>query len=176
MLYTYKYCSPLGDMLFASDGEALIGDWFIGQRYFPGTLIGESKEYDLPIFRQTSEWFDIYFAGNTPDFIPSIHFIGSPFQVTVWRLLQQIPYGTVVTYNDIAKEISRQRGIERMSAQAVGGAVGHNPINIIVPCHRVIGTNGSLTGYGGGIDRKIKLLTIEHINIKEKNYRFNKLI
>ena len=99
-----------------------------------------------------------------PGFLPKIRFIGSPFRISVWKILLQIPYGEVITYNDIAKEMSRQRGIKKMSAQAVGGAVGHNPISIIVPCHRVVGTNGSLTGYGGGIDRKVKLLMLENVN------------
>src|SRR5574344_909719 len=167
MQYTYKYQSPLGDMILASDGEALIGVWFVDkQRYYGDTMSGERTEKELPIFSLTREWLDSYFRGAAPTFSPSIRFIGSPFRVAVWKILQQIPYGEVITYNDIAKEIARQRGIAKMSAQAVGGAVGHNPVGIIVPCHRVVGTDGSLTGYGGGIDRKVKLLTLEHVNME----------
>ena len=165
MQYTYKYFSPLGDMILASDGKALTGAWFLErQRFYGENMYSESIEKDLPIFHHTREWLDCYFSGTDPSFLPKIRFIGSPFRISVWKILLQIPYGEVITYNDIAKEMSRQRGIRKMSAQAVGGAVGHNPISIIVPCHRVVGTNGSLTGYGGGIDRKVKLLTLEDVN------------
>lgn len=169
MQYISKYESPLGEILLASDGEALIGLWFVGQKYFARTLSSDHIESDLPIFHQVVEWLDCYFGGNNPGFIPPLHLNGTPFQLAVWHILQQIPYGKVVTYNDIAKEIARERGKNNMSAHAVGGAVGHNPISIILPCHRVVGSNGNLTGYAGGIDKKIKLLEIEHIDFnKEK--------
>lgn len=106
-------------------------------------------------------WLTIYFSGREPDFIPPLHIIGSTFQLAVWEILRKIPYGKTTTYGEIAKTIARQQGLPRMSAQAVGGAVGHNEISIIIPCHRVVGTNGSLTGYAGGIDKKVKLLNLE---------------
>lgn len=162
MQYTFKYNSPLGEMTIASDGESLTGDWFVGQKYAACTLRGNGEEHDLPIFHQAVEWFDCYFGGYNPNFFPPLRLVGSPFRLAVWRILQQIPYGEVTTYSNIAKEIACERDIETMSAQAVGGAVGHNPFAIIIPCHRVIGSNGSLTGYAGGIDRKIKLLEMEH--------------
>ena len=121
------------------------------------------EEKDLPIFDETSRWLDIYFRGKNPDFTPKYKIENlTPFRSQVIDIMNKIPYGKTVTYNDIAKEIAQNRGIEKMSAQAVGGAVGWNPICIIVPCHRVVGTNGSLTGYGGGIQNKVKLLEIEN--------------
>lgn len=115
---------------------------------------------------QTKKWLTIYFSGREPDFLPPIHMIGTPFQLSVWKILQKIPYGKTVTYGEIAKEIAAQKGLPRMSAQAVGGAVGHNELSVIVPCHRVVGTNGSLTGYAGGIDKKVKLLTLENADMQ----------
>ena len=114
---------------------------------------------------KTKEWLIIYFSGKEPDFCPPVHMTGTPFQLSVWKILQQIPYGKTVTYGEIAKEIAREKGLSRMSAQAVGGAVGHNKISIIVPCHRVIGKDGSLTGYAGGIDKKMKLLDLEGVKL-----------
>lgn len=161
MTYTCKYDSPVGGITIASNGEALTGLWFDGQKYFGDTLPKEYMEKNLPIFNESIRWLDIYFSGKNPGFTPELSFNSSPFRETVWKMLLAIPYGKTVTYGEIAEKIAAEKGIERMSAQAVGGAVGHNPISIIVPCHRVVGTNGSLTGYAGGIGTKVKLLELE---------------
>lgn len=161
MQYTTTYSSPLGEILLACDEIGLTGLWFDGEKYYADHLDPEHKERNTPIFEQVERWLTIYFSGKEPDFMPPVHMIGTPFQLSVWEILRKIPYGETVTYGDIAKEIAAQKGLFRMSAQAVGGAVGHNEISIIVPCHRVVGTNGSLTGYAGGIDKKVKLLTLE---------------
>lgn len=161
MQYTTHYQSPVGGILLAADETGLTGLWFDGQKYYANHLAPEHEEKDTPVLEQAKEWLAIYFAGREPHFCPPVHMIGTPFQLSVWKILQKIPYGKTVTYGEIAKEIAEQKGLSRMSAQAVGGAVGHNKISIIVPCHRVVGTNGSLTGYAGGIDKKVKLLTLE---------------
>ena len=161
MTYTCKYDSPVGGITIASNGEALAGLWFDGQKYFGDTLPQEYTEKNLPIFNESIRWLDTYFSGKNPGFTPVLSFDSSPFRETVWKMLLAIPYGKTVTYGEIAEKIAAEKGIERMSAQAVGGAVGHNPISIIVPCHRVVGTNGSLTGYAGGIGTKVKLLELE---------------
>lgn len=155
MIYSYVYNSVLGNITLASDGNALTGLWFDGQKYFGATLPQEHKPARLPVFEDTARWLDVYFSGKIPDFTPPISFAASPFRREVWQILLSIPYGKTMTYGEIAGRM----GV--MSAQAVGGAVGHNPISIIIPCHRVVGTNGSLTGYAGGIDRKTKLLELE---------------
>lgn len=157
----YRYTSPLGGITLASDGEALMGLWFDGQKYFGDTLDGEAAECDLPVFVQTCKWLDIYFSGKEPGFTPPLKLKTTPFRRAVCGIMLTIPYGQTMTYGEIADMIARQRGMERMSAQAVGGAVGHNPISIIIPCHRVVGTDGSLTGYAGGIDKKTALLELE---------------
>ena len=161
MIDTYRYYSPIGAITLASNGEALTGLWFDGQKYFGDTLGDQYRERMLPIFEEAIEWLSIYFPGRNPDFMPPLSFHTSPFRKAVWDILLTIPYGKTMTYGEIADRIAAQKGLKRMSAQAVGGAVGHNPISIIVPCHRVVGTNGSLTGYAGGIERKIKLLELE---------------
>ena len=161
MIYTYRYASQLGSITLASDGESLTGLWFDGQKYFPHKLISESLESEMPIFTQTCNWLDIYFSGRIQDFTPSISLNTTPFRKAVYEILLTIPHGQTMTYGEIANIIAEQKGIERMSAQAVGGAVGHNPISIIIPCHRVVGADGSLTGYAGGLDRKIELLKLE---------------
>lgn len=161
MQYISHYQSPIGRILLAADDEGLTGLWFEGQKYYAAHLLKEHEEKDTPALKQAIEWLAIYFSGREPHFCPPIHLIGTPFQLTVWKILQKIPYGKTITYGEIAKETALQKGIPRMSAQAVGSAVGHNKISIIVPCHRVIGANGSLTGYAGGIDKKVKLLTLE---------------
>jgi methylated-DNA-[protein]-cysteine S-methyltransferase len=163
MNYTYHYHSPLGNITLASNDKALTGLWFDGQKHFPHKLISESTEEELPIFTQAIKWLNTYFGGKAPDFTPPISLNATPFRKAVYEILLTIPYGQTMTYGEIANIIAEQKGIERMSAQAVGGAVGHNPISIIVPCHRVIGTDGSLTGYAGGLDRKIKLLKLEKV-------------
>ncbi len=161
MQYTSHYESPIGGILLAADEKGLTGLWFDGQKYYANHLDSEHEEKNLPIFEETKRWLTIYFSGREPDFTPSLHIQGSSFQLAVWEILQKIPYGKTMTYGEIAEIIAKQKGIPRMSAQAVGGAVGHNRISVIVPCHRVVGTNGSLTGYAGGIDKKVKLLALE---------------
>ncbi len=161
MQYTAHYASPLGGILLAADGDALTGLWFEGQKYFALCLDKDHKEKDLPVFRQAEKWLDIYFSGTEPDFTPPLRFTGSDFQNEVWTILAAIPYGTTRTYGDIARELAQKRGQAHASAQAVGGAVGKNKISIIVPCHRVVGASGSLTGYAGGIRKKIELLKLE---------------
>ena len=161
MQYISQYHSPIGDILLAADDIGLTGLWFEGQKYFALHLDKEHKEEELPVFTETKRWLDIYFSGKEPDFTVSLHFMGTDFQKEVWKILCSIPYGNTMTYGEIAEKIAFKRGLKHMSAQAVGGAVGHNPISILVPCHRVIGSNGNLTGYAGGIDKKIKLLTLE---------------
>lgn len=161
MQYTNHYESPMGGILLAADMTGLTGLWFDGQKYFANHLDLEHEEKNLPVFREVKRWLEIYFSGQEPDFMPPLHVYGSPFQLAVWEILQKIPYGETTTYGEIAKIIAKQRGLSHMSAQAVGGAVGHNKISIIIPCHRVMGANGSLTGYAGGIDKKVKLLELE---------------
>lgn len=159
--YTGHYSSPLGELLLACDEVGLTGLWFVGQKHFARGLGTEHVEQDTPVFTQTRAWLDEYFSGSEPDLTPPLHHIGTDFQIQVWELLKHIPYGRTTTYGRLAEEIAVRRGLASMSAQAVGGAVGRNPISIIVPCHRVLGADGGLTGYAGGIDRKIKLLEIE---------------
>lgn len=161
MQYIHYYDSPLGRITLASDGEKLSGLWFEGQKYYGSTLSKERRSGSPPVFDQTDQWLDIYFRGQEPDFTPPLSMEATPFRRTVWEIMLRIPYGQTMTYGAIAREIAAQRGIERMSAHAVGSAVSHNPISLIIPCHRVVGTNGSLTGYAGGIDKKVRLLTLE---------------
>lgn len=163
MNYIQKYNSPFGKMLMFSDGDALTGLVFDGQKYFKNKEVSDYVNEDLQVFKEVKEWLNIYFDGKKPDFIPPISLNGSVFRKEVWEILMTIPYGQVCTYGEIAKKLAAKRGIARMAAQAVGGAVGHNPIAIIVPCHRVIGTNGSLIGYAGGLDKKEALLKLEGI-------------
>ena len=158
----FHYISPLGGITLASDGEALTGLWFDGQKYFPHKLISESNEAELPIFTQTCKWLDIYFSGKEPDFTPTISLNTTPFRKVVYDILLTIPYGQTMTYGEIARILAERQGVEHMSAQAVGSAVGHNPISIIIPCHRVVGADGSLTGYAGGLDKKTALLKLEN--------------
>ena len=165
MQYTTTYSSPLGGILLAGDNIGLTGLWFDGEKYYADTLDPEHEAKELPLFAGVKRWLDCYFSGNEPDFMPPVHMIGSPFQLAVWEILRQIPYGQTTTYGQIAQMIAQQRGLPHMSAQAVGGAVGHNEISIIIPCHRVVGSNGSLTGYAGGIDKKLRLLTLENVDM-----------
>ena len=154
MQYISHYRSPIGNILLAADEIGLTGLWFEGQKYFALYLDKEHEEKEIPIFEKVKEWLTIYFSGKEPDFTVPLHFTGTDFQNEVWEILCTIPYGQTMTYGEIAKQIAVKKGLPRMSAQAVGGAVGHNEISIIVPCHRVVGTNGSLTGYAGGIEKK----------------------
>lgn len=165
MIYTSKYTSPLGGILLAADEVGLRGLWFDGQKYFARDLPDERTERETPVLSEAKRWLDLYFGGQEPDFLPPLHPVGTPFRQAVWEILLRIPYGKTVTYGEISKQLAEKMGLERMSAQAVGGAVGHNKISIIIPCHRVVGSNGSLTGYAGGINRKIKLLELEHADM-----------
>lgn len=161
MVYTCRYQSPMGDILLAADEIGLTGLWFEGQKYFAHTLSDEYISQETPILAEAKRWLDVYFSVEEPNFTPPLHPIGSPFRQAVWQILLQIPYGQTTTYGEIARQLAEKHGIAHMSAQAVGGAVGHNEVSIIIPCHRVVGTNGSLTGYAGGIDKKIRLLELE---------------
>ncbi len=167
MVYTSHYDSPIGALLLAERDEKLVGLWMEGQKYFFGSLREETQDRESsPVLRQASLWLDRYFSGKRPAIseLPLAP-IGSEFRKEVWQVLCEIPYGETTTYGEISQKIAARRGLDRMSAQAVGGAVGHNPISIIVPCHRVVGSNGSLTGYAGGLQKKIKLLTHEGVDM-----------
>ena len=165
MVYTCKYKSPLGDILLAADEIGLTGLWFEGQKYFANTLPDEHVLQETEILADAKKWLDVYFSGEEPQFTPLLHPAGSEFRQAVWQILLQIPYGQTITYGEIACKMAELKNTPHMSAQAVGGAVGHNEISIIIPCHRVVGTNGSLTGYAGGIAKKISLLELEHADI-----------
>ena len=165
MTYTQHYDSLLGGILLAADDVGLTGLWFDGQKYFARGLSNERIAQETPILTEAKRWLDIYFTGKKPDFTPPLHPIGSAFRRSVWEILLQIPYGQTTTYGEIARQLAKKQGLERMSAQAVGGAVGHNEISIIIPCHRVVGADGSLTGYAGGIGKKEKLLELERADM-----------
>ncbi len=165
MEYIHHYDSPLGGITIASDGKAITGLWFDGQKYFADTLDKDFEEKELPVFEQTDQWLNIYFSGNAPGFTPPLKMKTTPFRKVVWEIMLTIPFGQTMTYGMIADRIAKQKGLSRMSAQAVGGAVGHNAISLIIPCHRVVGANGSLTGYAGGLDRKVKLLSLERVDM-----------
>ena len=167
MTFLQHYNSPLGGILLAADEIGLTGLWFDGQKYFARDLPAEHVEQNTPVLSEAKRWLDIYFTGRAPAFTPPLHPVGSAFRQAVWEILLQIPYGQTTTYGEIARQLAAKLGLPRMSAQAVGGAVGHNEISIIIPCHRVVGTNGSLTGYAGGIDKKVKLLELEHTDMTE---------
>ena len=163
MIYKYIYKTPkeFSNIIMNSDGENLTGLWFECSRD-PSKHVVECEEKDLKIFRDTSKWLDIYFSGKNPDFTPKYKIENmTPFRKEVIDIMNTISFGKTLTYSDISKIIAKNRGLEKMSSQAVGGAVGWNPICIIIPCHRVVGKNGSLTGYGGGIKNKIALLEHE---------------
>ena len=165
MDYIHHYDSPLGGITLASDGNALTGLWFDGQKYFGDTLNQTYEEKNLPVFVQTEQWLDKYFSSRESDFTPPLLLKTTPFRKMIWEILLTIPYGKTMTYGEIARQAAQRMGLPRMSSQAVGGAVGHNAISIIIPCHRVVGSNGNLTGYAGGVDKKIKLLQLEGIDI-----------
>jgi methylated-DNA-[protein]-cysteine S-methyltransferase len=163
--YVHHYQSPLGGITIASDGAALVGLWFDDQRFFAASLSPEQEEKPLPVFEQADRWLDLYFSGRDPGFAPPVRLRTTGFRQAVCRIMLTIPYGHTMTYGKIAEIVARQKGVRRMSAQAVGGAVGHNPVSLIVPCHRVIGAHGALVGYGGGLDRKAALLALEHADL-----------
>ncbi len=150
-----RYESPLGSVLLAADQTGLTGLWFVGQKYFPSFSDGDFFENETPVLTEAKHWLSLYFSGKEPDFLPSLHPQGSSFRQAVWNVLLTIPRGQTMTYGEIARRLNVR------SAQAVGGAVGHNPISILIPCHRVVGSDGSLTGYAGGLARKEWLLHLE---------------
>ena len=161
MDYIRHYDSPLGGITLASDGEALTGLWFDGQKHFAETLDPEHREKDLPVFAEAERWLDRYFNGKDPGFTPKLILRTTPFRKAVWEILLTIPYGKTMTYGEIAERMH----LSRMSARAIGGAVGHNAISLIIPCHRVVGADDSLTGYAGGTDKKARLLEMEKGNL-----------
>ena len=155
-----RYASPLGELVASSDGDSLLGLWFDAQKEdHEQEKAGSGHETD--IFVQLERWLDIYFSGLDPKFTPKLNMRGSAFQETVWRILLTIPYGVTITYGEIAGKIAEEKSVSRMSAQAVGRAVGHNQFALVIPCHRVIGSDGSLTGYAWGLHRKSMLLDME---------------
>lgn len=164
MTFFQYYSSPIGRILLMSDESALKGLWFDNEKIFSQINEALKTNESTQVLDITKRWLDIYFSGMEPDFTPKLNPDGTAFRLAVWKKLLQIPYGQTTTYGEIARQIAAERKIPRMSSQAVGGAVGSNDISIIIPCHRVIGANGNLTGYGGGIDRKIMLLKTEHID------------
>lgn len=159
--------SPVGALLLTADDVGLSGIWYEGQKGWRICREPEWEERETPVLKQAAAWLDIYFSGREPNFFVPLHLEGTDFQKEVWQLLTRIPYGTTVTYGQIAEQLAKKRGLRRMSAQAVGGAVGRNPVSIMVPCHRVVGSNGSLTGYAGGIEKKVLLLSLEQVDMKK---------
>ena len=179
MDYTWHYDSPLGGITLASDGEALVGLWFDGQQHFADTLENEHQEKILPTIREACRWLDIYFSGQKPGFTPEIKPRGTEFRRRVWKTLTAIPYGNTITYGDIARMLARETGCKKMSARAIGGAVSHNPISLIIPCHRVVMKDGSIcTGFAfGGADAQRALLLsegvgfLDEMHVDIENYR-----
>ena len=158
------YSSPLGKIILTAQDNALTGLYFDGQKYLPDTsTLLENNQ--LAIFSQTAQWLDIYFQGKNPYFTPPLLITASDFRQRVWQMLMEVPFGKTITYKEIAQKIAHQQNRLTISPQAVGNAVGHNPISLIIPCHRVIGSNGNLTGYAGGMDKKISLLKLEKVNM-----------
>ena len=167
MYYSTTYSSPVGVLTLASEGKNLVGLWMEGQKYFGDTVPGEMDERgDLPVFDAVGRWLDRYFAGARPAAAElPLAPIGGAFRQAVWEILCEIPYGETTTYGGIAGRMAARMKKGSMSSQAVGGAVGHNPISIVIPCHRVVGANGSLTGYAGGVGIKVKLLELEGVDM-----------
>lgn len=167
MIYTKQYFSTLGAITLACDDSAIIGLWFNGQKYF-GSVLPDlalaTQTSEHPLLEDATRWLDLYFSGHNPNFLPPLKYDSTPFRTRVCQIMLTIPYGRTMTYGEIAKIIAKERGVEKISGQAVGGAVGHNPISLMIPCHRVVGANGKLTGYAGGLERKEKLLAFEQLN------------
>lgn len=174
MQVTMRYPSPLGEVLLAADEVGLTGLWFEGAKYWGAGLETACRPGRLPVLEQAGDWLDRYFAGERPGELPELHLVGSPFRRAVWELLVRIPYGQTTTYGALADELARRRGVARVSARAVGGAVGHNPVSILVPCHRVMGAGGRLTGYAGGLERKQALLRLEGVVLPEAGCEIRK--
>ena len=165
MEYISHYDSPLGGITLTGCEDGLTGLLFDGEKYFEETIDETLEERNLPVFAEAKRWLDIYFSGRDPGFLPKLCLRETPFRKEVCKIMLTIPYGQTMTYGQIANQLAKNKGLPKMSAQAVGGAVGHNPISLIIPCHRVIGSNGSLTGYAGGIDKKVKLLKLEGVDM-----------
>ena len=163
-MITMEYQSPLGPMLLAADEAGLTGAWFEGQKYFARGL-ADAQPGTADTLALAARWLDAYFSGREPDHLPPLRPHGSPFQMAVWQKLLEIPYGQTTTYGAIARAVASDSGRASVPAQAVGGAVGRNPLSVFIPCHRVVGASGSPTGYAGGLDRKIALLELERCNI-----------
>ena len=161
------YTSPVGTYLMAADDIGICGLFTDREKNYTRILQSQCREKETPELKRCREWLDIFFSGKEPDFTPKLHLTGSKFRLAVWQLLLQIPYRTTTTYKELAAKIAKQRGIARMSAQAIGGAVGHNPVAVIVPCHRVVGSDNSLTGYAGGLDIKFRLLELEGLDMEK---------
>jgi methylated-DNA-[protein]-cysteine S-methyltransferase len=163
MKYIQEIKSPVGTLTLASDGNNVSGLWIEGQKYFAKTLGKNALKQNLPVFEDVQRWLDIYFSGKEPDFMPPLMPQGTPFQKAIWNLLEKIAYGQTASYGEIAKQFEAKNKGRHTSPRAIGGAVGHNPISILIPCHRVVGKNGALTGYAGGLNIKQKLLQQENI-------------
>lgn len=161
MDYISYYQSPLGELLLACDEQGLVGVWFEGAKYYANHLSDEVMEENHPTLREARAWLDAYFAGQCLEQLPALSYRGTDFQKQVWAVLQAVPYGQTVTYGQLAAAVSERFGRSRVSARAVGGAVGRNPLSLFVPCHRVLGAGGQLTGYAGGLSRKEQLLALE---------------
>lgn len=171
MIYhIHRYISPLGGITMTGDGEFLTGLRFDGAKQFvPPTntnLGADFTDKNCAVFDLTDKWLDLYFGGRQPNFTPPLSVSSTPFRQAVWEILLTVPYGQTVSYGEIAQKIARQKGLRRMSAQAVGGAVGHNPVALIIPCHRVVGAKGNLVGYAAGTEKKAALLRLEHYGLK----------
>lgn len=166
MLFKNYYSSPLGEMVMLSDGARLTNLNFSDDKFYPAALVEQAQAARLPVFAEAAKWLDVYFSGRNPGALPPLSLQGSAFRQQVWGLLRQVAYGSLITYKELAQAVAAQRGLPLMSAQAVGGAVGRNPICIMIPCHRVVGTNGSLTGYAGGLWRKERLLRLEQADMQ----------
>lgn len=167
MVYTSIYKSILGNITLAADEIGITGLWFEGQKYFAHSLPSKVISGDNASISKAKKWLDIYFAGQQPGFMPPLHMMGTPFRQKVWQILLQIPYGETITYGEIARILAKKQGDCPMSAQAVGNAVGHNEISIVIPCHRVVGAKGNLVGYAGGIEKKIALLQLEQVDMSK---------
>ena len=167
MIY-HTFSTSLGNITAASDGKNITGLWLEGQKYFGSTLPADAQKQDAPIFAALQDWLGHYLDGENPKNMPPLAPAGTPFRQSVWAILAKIPYGQTLTYGDIAQQLEQTTG-QKQSARAVGNAVGHNPISILIPCHRVMGKNNSLTGYAGGLDTKARLLRLEGIALPKGN-------